>query len=635
MTTRSGLRRKSPTLDGPIVKPSAKRSNDASLLVKLQVPSARFIRLESYIEGLLNDSPIDGQTVAPVDPTVGAPNAAIPPEDVDMDFETAPSETPSEDLEMFDSGIALDGSMVVVHLTAAQVNAYHNPQIVCDAKVDGDAQIACEEHAAGDAQVGHDADAAGDATTDGEPGIAGAAVFEHQKFATPTDRPGLNDLFDKMMAPLLSKIEDKPLPCGEPPVWSNTRQALNETCSYYRAYQGGSYGDSEGMRGMMFDGEADEFDLVSAQVVIARGGGGRDVGEDKVTRTQTKDQTETWTVRSMKKNIENQEPIAIILGDRYDRTLVRMPHVYNVLGWFKPTDSWWCKVNGKKVIRYRLEKHNLNEPSWWVPADYVEETPLGCMQQDPAARKMCAKCDSTWDTVYTIGWMCLNGACPAFWKVPFSGPLLRDAPSKGLRYDPRFLNKRTVWMSNQDPEPLVADRSVVLDTQNSMNVLRHGSKGIVCPRCGNCVRRLRMTGAAWRCDAPQCGFAVEVAQMNLRLNWVLDHERPVGRDTVPRNRDTFGAQFSGFFEKRQFYNGGYRVRRYDIKDTDCFVVHLIPNLAPLEADMGANQLFDLMQRADLPLVRRALSAAPTRGNMVTNHYTLNIVSLYPDLFELY
>jgi hypothetical protein len=452
-----------------------------------------------------------------------------------------------------------------------------------------------------------------------------ANVMGEQMTVEPSDRKSLEAVFNKMMAPLRGPIVNKPLPRGAPPVWSNTRQALNETCSYFRSYQGGSYGDSEGMRGMMFDAESDEFDLADSQVVIARGGGGRDVGDDK-KRIQAKDQEENWAVKSMRKNIDNQEPVAIILGDRYSRTLTRLPHVYNVLDWFKITDVWWSKINGKRVVRYRFEKHNPEKPSWWVPEGHVEEFPLGSLHQDASTRRTCAKCDSTWDQVYTCGWMCLNQHCTVFWKVATAGPFMREPPATGLKYDPRFLNKKTVWLSTHDPEPLVAERGVLEDTQNSMNVLRHGSKGMVCPRCSACVRRLRMTGAAWACDTPRCGFKVEVAPMSLRLNWVLDYERPVSRDIVPRNRDALHAHYARFFGQRQFYNGGYKVLRYDLLDTDCFVVHLIPNGAPLKAEMGANELFNVMQEANLPLVRRALACAPTRGEMVTNHYTLNIAS---------
>jgi hypothetical protein len=512
-------------------------------------------------------------------------------------LESAVSTSP-EDAEMADSGIAF-----------VSVNIY-----TVEPNTDDDIQTADDEKITGDEPV----DGVVDNTVDSG--------------AQQTDRKGLEAMFISMMAPLLIPVGSKSLPRGAPPAWSDTRQALNETLSYYRAYQGSSYGDSEGMRGMMFDNEADEYDFASSQIVIARGGGGREVGEDKITRTQAKDQVENWTIKSMRKNVENQECVAVILGDRYSRSLIKMPHVYNVLDWFKVTDVWWSKVSGKKVIRFRFEKHNLDQPGWWVPADYVEEFPLGCLEQDLDARKTCHKCQSTWDTVYTVGWMCLNSACDLFWKIATNGPLMRDAPSANLKYDPRFLNKKTNWISSQGPEPLVARRSVLDDTENSMNILRHGTKGIVCERCNNCIRRLRMTGSAWSCDAPNCDFVVQVATMDVKLNWVTDHERPIGHDMVPRNRDIIHPSYSRFFERRQFYNGGYKILRYDLKDTDCFVVHLIPNLAPLEANLGANELFDVMQKADLPLMRRALSAAPTRGTMVTNHYTLNIVGRFQALW---
>ena len=410
-------------------------------------------------------------------------------------------------------------------------------------------------------------------------------------------RKMMEQLSDSMLAPLGQNIQDKPFPEGVPPAWAESRQALAESCSYFRAYQGGCYANSNCVRGVMVDGEPDRFELANAQIVIARASGGKELGEDKKMHL-ARDQVESWMVVAMQRNLENQEAVAIVIGDRYTRALVQFQHMYCVLDWFKVTDIWWSKMDGKKVIRYRFEKLNSERKSWWVPEGYVEAMPLGFLEQDANTRRTCSKCNKTWDQVYTVGWMCLEGSCSLFWKVATDEPLWREPTTAALNYDPRFLNKKTYWQCNYDPEPLAADRSILEDANNSMNVLRHASKGIVCPNCHSCIRRLGMTGAAWQCETPGCGFSVQVAPMSIQLRWVEDYEYPVGYGCVPRNQDTINSKFTEFFSRKQFYDGGYKILRYDLKGTDCFLVHLMPNKAPLESVLGANEIFATLQSAN-------------------------------------
>ncbi|GME45323.1 Oxoglutarate/iron-dependent oxygenase [Neofusicoccum parvum] len=68
------------------------------------------------------------------------------------------------------------------------------------------------------------------------------------------------------------------------------------------------------------------------------------------------DQTESSQVRSVRNSMDQFNPVAILSGKRNLQCPTKMPHVYNVLDWFKPTHIWFEKVNGMANIRYRFEK---------------------------------------------------------------------------------------------------------------------------------------------------------------------------------------------------------------------------------------------------------------------------------------
>ena len=68
--------------------------------------------------------------------------------------------------------------------------------------------------------------------------------------------------------------QDLPDPHGQPPVWSEKRQALCEAlCEalpYYNAFQSGAHRNGGAIHGFLIDSEVGDRDHFTDQVVIAR-----------------------------------------------------------------------------------------------------------------------------------------------------------------------------------------------------------------------------------------------------------------------------------------------------------------------------------------------------------------------------
>jgi hypothetical protein len=65
-----------------------------------------------------------------------------------------------------------------------------------------------------------------------------------------------------------SAQQDKPDPCGEPPVWANKRQSLCEALPYYKAYMSGAYQQAGTARGFLVDKEVGPRDKFQEEILI-------------------------------------------------------------------------------------------------------------------------------------------------------------------------------------------------------------------------------------------------------------------------------------------------------------------------------------------------------------------------------
>ena len=66
----------------------------------------------------------------------------------------------------------------------------------------------------------------------------------------------------------VSGLDLRPLPQGEPPVWSDKRQALCDSLPWYKAHQGSIYTSGLMAHGLLLDGEYEFSDIVEGQVII-------------------------------------------------------------------------------------------------------------------------------------------------------------------------------------------------------------------------------------------------------------------------------------------------------------------------------------------------------------------------------
>ncbi|PWZ02757.1 hypothetical protein BCV70DRAFT_146695, partial [Testicularia cyperi] len=155
-----------------------------------------------------------------------------------------------------------------------------------------------------------------------------------------------------------------------PFVWSETRQELCESLSYYRAYQTGCYTAMSTSRatakkkdaivetsltdnvpyGYLLAGWPSKRDAwaCDGRVVISHGGGKNDIGisaktpgSSSVARGLMDDQSDDApAIRALLHAIHHQLPVVLIAANSYALLPFRLNCAYAVLGWYNVTDSW-------------------------------------------------------------------------------------------------------------------------------------------------------------------------------------------------------------------------------------------------------------------------------------------------------
>ncbi|KAH7044033.1 hypothetical protein B0J12DRAFT_577991, partial [Macrophomina phaseolina] len=406
-------------------------------------------------------------------------------------------------------------------------------------------------------------------------------------------------------------IESKPAPVGKPDVWADGRQALCESLPYYRSYQSAGYCTAGFARSFMFDQEGSPRDYIDSEVVIARSGGG--LSRDKITGKMARqaDQTEGSQVKSVRNSMEQFHPVAILCGNRNLQSPSRMPHVYNVLDWFKPTQIWFEKVNGMINIRYRFEKLCKDKPSWWASSRGPEPTGIG--DQLPPNIQTCSHCQQTSQQVYLQGWMCLRPECPQFWKLN-SGNEPQEA---GLLYDPRFLKQHTPWPHSSAPQPLRPEHFSLGPTPMlGEDVSWAAAKGLVCPKCGRCNSREAWEG--WECGSATCDFSYSLPHANVPPQALHDMYNPVASGYAT-SRDLF----SPILPLQVQFAHNYRINYFTIPGIEGFVAHFIANKTINAEPGGPDDMWTEMQTADLGLRRRPLGCSALQGPMLTQHFCVN------------
>jgi hypothetical protein len=395
-------------------------------------------------------------------------------------------------------------------------------------------------------------------------------------------------------------LDEKPQPIGQPEVWAATRQGLCETVPYFKKPQGGCHSNDKHVYSFLFDGVGHCREYMDQNLIIARAGGGME--SDGTSMSQSKDQSMTDSqVLSVMNDMQLQNPLIVICGNRNEGAVVRMPHKYCVLGWFKPTMVWAEKTagRGKKdyvTIKYRLERlgqQNETQP-WHAPS--VAAIPDRSKAGD-VATNTCSTCLQRCPQIYLESWLCLNAQCAAFWRLD-SGNL---APTGRLEYHPAFLLHNTRWETEEAPFSV---RPPLPDVGNAIgdNITYINTRGVVCPQCGRCNQRYKWEG--WQCDNPMCTWEglrprhQPLVPAALHSPWDTIGKGP----TLARNKHEAGVRVS------VQYTHGYKVYEYTFDKLDGRFIHAVANKRVNQETCGPDDMFADLQKAELGLERRRFGA---------------------------
>ncbi|KFY32355.1 hypothetical protein V493_00282 [Pseudogymnoascus sp. VKM F-4281 (FW-2241)] len=388
-----------------------------------------------------------------------------------------------------------------------------------------------------------------------------------------------------------SEQEGLPAPCGQPPVWASKRQQLCETLPYYKAYMSGAYLHDGLVRASLIDKEVRERDVFDEEIVITRCGGGRTIDADTGKMHQTTDQQRSQ-------------------GN--SKSPSKLPHYYNVLGWFHVTDVWVEIMEGCRTWCVRMEKIRLGEKSWWATAGSPLPNPYRVLNAIKAAALGCLHCKTTSKAIFEQGWACLKSSCDKFFV--FDPPV----DDQKLNYSEAFLKERTAY-SGITPGPLAPP---LITEADMITTGRSGTEfafrqGIVCPVCKGCSRRIQWS--KWSCETVGCGFT---HSLTIRTISVKDTMRESERH---RRQQNYEHEFGIKFEAKRL--GAYNVFEYGVPGPDGKVVGVI-RLFKSEAAInkqpdGPDDLFQLIQVRDFDLRRRPARQANSSGEVITNHFATN------------
>lgn len=301
------------------------------------------------------------------------------------------------------------------------------------------------------------------------------------------------------------------------------------------------------------------------------------------------------------------------------------------MDWFKVTDVWAEKLNGKVTYKFRFEKVELGKKSWWAPKGSPLPSPIRDFNTK-AASKSCSNCHVTSKEIYRDGWMCLNDQCSTFFSIHGQTPA---NPS----YTFEFLNERSSWpeslkLGSLAPEPLLVD-----PLNASYNFSRASWKAMVCPHCGRCNSRIHW--AKWQCQTPDCGFSHNITLTPLSYTAVLPSHGFQGTGhAVPQD-----SHSDPVILREPEFLGHWRIHTFDVmadSDSQTLITHYHANTLVNQMSGGANDMFHALQQADLGLQRFPLKASPSKfspvillllvnfvsvkGEMLTKHFTSNYVS---------
>ncbi|KAI0883663.1 uncharacterized protein GGS22DRAFT_189634 [Annulohypoxylon maeteangense] len=418
--------------------------------------------------------------------------------------------------------------------------------------------------------------------------------------------------------------KDKPEPSGMPPVWAEKRAAIADALPYFRAHQSGLHSNKKVAKGFLIGAKVEIRDRFESEVIITSPGGGH--VEDKSTRqmVREKDQEDNFRIQAFSAIMKKPRRSLVVIADSGNPLFpVKPPHEYNVLDHFQVTDIWSEKVHGHggklvKIYRIRLEKVNLKSRSWWTPKDANEES-IGEVEvgHHVCALAYCLACRNPSKVIYKQGWTCLHKDCKQFFCFPRNKDSTDLNPAE-LEYNEDFLKERTPFLGDNlcplvPPLPQITDKTFGSE--------KEFKAGIVCPRCGCCIRRMKWVG--WFCENPLCEFSYRIP---LKKFHTIDFTDGNGSKS---NKDSFDKCVK---RMPQVTTSNHIFTTYFLPDEKKGFLGTITVIRPREGVFtrsgGINDLYTRFQDQDLGLERRGARAAGSRIEELTSHFSANYGAPY-------
>ena len=278
----------------------------------------------------------------------------------------------------------------------------------------------------------------------------------------------------------------------------------------------------------------------------------------------------------------------------------KVPHTYNVLGYFYITSIWTELSNGQYSFKYRLEKANLTEKSWWAPKG-SPDPPSPPNYQIKAQRKTCDACGKVSPEMFQQGWMCLNYECANIWQLDGS------APPADLAYNQAFLDERTEVL-DQFSKPYNLKPEVLQEVDGSDGLFQYAwkeCKGMVCPRCGRC--NIRWLWSHWECQTPGCGVQHRLVSKIFTPGMTIDETEPqfTGHAIPYDRRDARLVTLSLILHPE------FRIHTFEILK-GCTITHFYSNLNINKQEGGPDEMFMALQQ-DTTLDLRRYAKSQSKG----------------------
>lgn len=431
---------------------------------------------------------------------------------------------------------------------------------------------------------------------------------DSQSSAAPSHHEHMKTLSRKMTH--REPINSKPLPSGQPRVWADSRQALCETVPYFNMPQSGCHQNDRHVYGFLSDGTGSCREYFDTDVIIVRSGGGMTTDKSGALVQSADQKMNAPQVQAVLNDVKHQSPLVVVCGDKNGNAICKMPHRYNVLGWWKPVLVWAEKTLGLRgksfdVIKYRFERLDPSEAAWHAPDGVSGLSADERESVGPLTRLTCGACGQAHPQIYLEGWMCLTADCTQFWKFEDG----RESPlgTGDLTYNPAFLLDRTRW---EDERPPYDEQPTVPQVGNRVgdNLTRINTRGLCCPRCGRCSQRRLFRG--WKCDNVSCNYVDFPQHLPVTVPALHNPFSIVGDGpSLAQNKYEDGVDLA------VSYKHGFKIFTYTFEGIEGKLVHAVSNARINREPGGADNMFMDMQKPenDLNLERRQFKVERNSG----------------------